>query len=363
MPAIKTAMYWRRLEDGTIECLLCPRHCKFREHGDVGVCGVRMRLGNELKTLVYGKTSGWAIDPVEKKPLFHFFPGHSTFSLGTIGCNFLCRHCQNWFISQARFKRGSLKPPIRLEDLPPEEIVKLARAHNCISISYTYNEPVVFYEYMLDTAKLARKHGIMNIMVTNGYIEEEPLSELAKYIDAANVDLKGDKRFYKEVCRADPGPEVVMRTIEELHRRGVHVEVTCLIIPGWNDTDEFFRSVAKWVYETFGPDAVPLHFTAFYPAYQMQDRDPTPPQTLIRAREIAMKEFGLHYVYTGNIPWLEGEHTYCPECGRVVIRRYGFYIEEWNLDEHNRCKFCGAQIRITGRYSPNRSWVVFHMLY
>ena len=358
---LKEAKWWELRTDGVIQCELCPRHCVFKEEGDVGACGVRMRIGDKLVSLIYGKTSGWAVDPIEKKPLFHFYPGSAAFSIGTVGCNFFCLHCQNWFISQARFKKGNTTPPIPLDELPPKRAVELAKTYNCTSIAYTYNEPLIFAEYVYDTAKLAEKEGIKNVLVTNGYVEEEPLRDLMKVIDAANVDLKGDERFYREVCGVRDGFEVVKRTIKTMKENGIHVEVTCLIIPGYNDKDEFFESVAKWIYDEFGPDAVPLHFTAFYPNYRMTNVPPTPASALLRARKIAMKRVGLHYVYTGNILHTEGETTFCPSCERPVIRRRGFSIVEYKLDENNRCKYCGTRINIVGKYKPESSWLFFYL--
>ena len=360
--SFKETIWWKQLPDGSIVCTLCPRNCKFEKDGSVGACGVRVRLNNKIYLAIYGKSSGWALDPIEKKPLFHFYPGSCAFSIGTIGCNLFCRFCQNWFISQSRLTPGSLKLPIRMDDLSPENAVALTRRSKCTSIAYTYNEPIVWYEYMVDTAKLARKYGIKNVMVTNGYINEEPLIELAKYMDAANVDLKGDKNFYERLTGTFKAPETIMSTIEIMKERGMHVEVTILVIPGWNDKEELFRFVAKWMLDKFGPEEVPVHISRFYPNYMMRSTSPTPVETLIKARKILMEE-GIKYVYLGNVPGHPGEHTYCPNCGKLVIKREGFLLTKWNLDEHNRCKFCGHQINIRGTYKPEKSWIGFHMFF
>ncbi|MHA1617111.1 MAG: AmmeMemoRadiSam system radical SAM enzyme [Candidatus Njordarchaeales archaeon] len=358
----KLAKWWILREDGAIKCELCPRECVISKDGLPGACGVRVRIGGKFYLAVYGKTSGWALDPIEKKPLFHFYPGSCAFSVGSIGCNFFCRFCQNWVISQARIQPKNLRFPLSLEDLPPERIVELAKRNNCSVIAYTYNEPIVWYEYMLDTAKLARQRGLHNAMVTNGYINEDPLKELVEYLDAANVDLKGDKNFYSKLSGAPKAPEAVMRTIEILVENGVHTEITILIIPGWNDKEEFLRRIARWVMDNFGPEKVPVHVTRFYPNYMMRSTPPTPVRTIEKAREIFLSE-GVKYVYVGNIPGHAGEHTYCPNCGRAVIKRDGFLITDWKLTEDNKCIFCGYKINIVGNYKPEDGWMRFHWFF
>ncbi len=304
----KEAMWWEQRRDGSIVCKLCPRECILYQDLSPGACGVRVRVGNKLYSAVYGVSSGWALDPIEKKPLFHFYPGSCAFSIGTIGCNLFCLHCQNWFISQARYKRGSLSPPISLDTLTPEEAVKLTKKNRCTSIAYTYNEPIVWYEYMLDTAKLARKNGIKNVMITNGYINDEPLRELVKYIDAANVDLKGDENFYKRLTGTLHAPETILNAVTIMKEAGIHVEITILVIPEWNDSEEFFKWVARWIIDNFGPESIPLHISRFFPNYMLRSLPPTPIRTLEKARQIVLRE-GLKYVYVGNIPGHEGEHT------------------------------------------------------
>jgi len=355
----KESYWWRESSEGILICTLCPRECRFERDKTVGACGVRVRLNNKIYLAIYGKTSGWAMDPIEKKPLFHFYPGSCAFSIGTIGCNMFCLHCQNWFISQARISPHTLKYPMQLESLSPEDAVNLAKENNCTSIAYTYNEPIVWYEYMLDTAKLAKKHGLKNVIVSNGYINEEPLSELVKFIDAGNIDLKGDSIFYQRLTGTFKAPETILRTIEILKEHNVHVEITVLVIPGWNDKEEFIKWVARWIMENFGAEEVPLHITRFYPNYMLRSIPPTPIKTLEKARETAIRE-GLKYVYTGNVPGHKGEHTYCPQCGKPVIKREGFYITEWNLNDENRCRFCGYRINIRGRLKRERKWFYFY---
>lgn len=355
----KETIWWEKLPDGSLMCTLCPRQCRFPKDRTVGACGVRVRLNDKIYLGIYGKVSGVALDPIEKKPLYHFYPGSCAFSIGTIGCNLFCLFCQNWHISQARIRSESLKLPMRMDDLLPEDAVEFAVRNRCTSIAYTYNEPLVWYEYMLDTAKIARKRGVKNVLVSNGYINEEPLEELAQYIDAANIDLKGDEKFYKKLTGSFKAPETIMNTIETLVKRGALVEVTILIIPGWNDDEKFLRKIGRWLVDTFGPEKVPLHLSRFYPMYKFRSAEPTPVRTLEKARKIMLEE-GLKYVYTGNVPGHEGENTYCPDCGKPVIKRRGFAIIEWNLDEQNRCKYCGYPINIRGTLKIEKSWLYYH---
>ncbi len=354
----KEAMWWEKDDKGNIICRLCPRNCILSKDGQVGACGIRVRYNGRLYLATYGLVSSMALDPIEKKPLFHFYPGSCAFSISNIGCNLFCIFCQNWHISQARVSPKRFSIPVPMEEASPEELVKFAKANKCSSIAYTYNEPIVWYEYMLDTAKLARKNGVFNVLVTNGYINPEPAEELAKYLDAANVDLKGDVRFYKKLAFAVKAPEAVMETIKLFVEKGVFVEVTYLVVPRWNDSEEVMKKIFGWIYDEFGGERVPLHISRFYPHYKMRNVPPTPIRTLNKAYELA-KEIGLKYVYIGNVPGHEGEHTYCPRCGRPVIKRRGFEIIEWNLDEENRCKFCGYKINIRGKYKPERSWIHF----
>ncbi len=301
--------------------------------GQRGDCRARGNIDGELTTLVYGNPCAVHVDPIEKKPLFHVLPGSASFSIATAGCNLHCRFCQNWEISQ--------RPPEETEnyDLPPEKVVAAAGDRDCRSIAYTYNDPIVFYEYMYDTSVLARKQGLKNVMVTAGYINEKPLRELCPVIDASNVDLKGDADYYREVCRGTLPP--ILKTLEVMREMGVWVEITNLIVPTLNDQPEKLKWLTGWIYDHLGPD-VPLHFSRFHPMYKLRNLPPTPVETLKTARQIAL-DGGLHYVYTGNVPGLEGESTFCPGCGKKIIGRIGFQILENNL-KNGTCGSCGETI-------------------
>ncbi len=316
-----------------IRCELCPRECVLGpwQRGD---CRVRISDGEKLVTLVYGKPCAVNVDPVEKKPMFHMLPGSRAFSVATAGCNLHCKYCQNWDISQSNAEDTNNA------DLPPEEVVNLAARYRCESVAYTYSEPIIFYEYMYDTALIARDRGIKNIMVTAGFISEKPLRELCAVVDGANVDLKGfTEDFYRDVCfgRLD----TVMRTLEIMAEEGVLVEITNLIVPTLNDKDDEIRRMCAWIASALGVD-VPLHFSRFHPTYQLQGLAPTPLDTLERAAELAAAE-GLNYVYLGNVPGNRRESTWCPSCGRVLVGRRGYKVLELNLSR-GRCKFCGEVI-------------------
>ncbi len=338
---MKEAKYYKTLGENKVKCLLCPRECTI-ENGTYGACLTRKNVDGKLYSVVYGKISSMAIDPIEKKPLFHFWPGSPTFSISTVGCNLKCMHCQNWTISQVS------PDHLTLRELDPESVVRYALRYKCNSISYTYNEPLIWFEFVLDTAKEAKKEGIMNILVTNGFINEDPLKELLPYIDAANVDLKSiNDEFYRKICKADKAVEHVQRTIVMMKESKVHVEITNLIIPTENDKEDEIRKLSVWVLENVG-ETTPLHFTRFHPDYKLTFLPPTPIYTLERAREIAISE-GLKYVYIGNVPGHSFENTYCPRCHSLLIGRYGFSIINWNLTEDNRCKNCGESIPIVGK--------------
>ncbi len=318
---------------GRVQCLLCPHACVLEE-GQRGTCRVRMNLDGELVSLVYGRPVSAHVDPVEKKPVYHYLPGTKTFSIATAGCNLGCEFCQNWEISQAAPEDV---PPYRME---PDEVISRAKETGCSSVAYTYTEPIVFYEYMEDTARLARDEGMGNIMVTAGYINEGPLRELAPLIDAANVDLKSIRDdYYRSVCYGTVGP--VLNTLEVLADMGVWLEVTNLVVPGLNDSEDDLGELCSWIADNLGPD-VPLHFSRFFPTYRMTDRPPTPLEMLDRAGEIASGA-GLRYVYVGNVVTREGDDTFCPECGRAVVRRDRFRIAE-NRIEEGRCAGCGREI-------------------
>ncbi|MFH2027664.1 MAG: AmmeMemoRadiSam system radical SAM enzyme [Nanoarchaeota archaeon] len=326
---MKEALYYQK-QKSNVKCLLCPHSCII-SNNKRGFCGVRENKDGKLYSLVYGKSCSTAVDPIEKKPLFHFMPGHSSFSISTVGCNFRCLHCQNFEISQAKEIFG--------KDLTPEKIVDMAKGYGCKSISYTYTEPTIFYEYMVDTAKLAKKAGIKNVMVSNGYINEDPLKELCKLIDAANIDLKAmDAGFYKKVCSARLEP--VLNSLKILKEKGVWLEITNLIIPTYNDKINKIRELCLWVRDNLGKD-VPLHFSRFYPMYKLNDLSPTPEEILLRAKNIA-GEAGLNYVYIGNLPTEDGENTHCPKCDGILVERMGFSVVE-NKIIHGKCN-CGESI-------------------
>jgi pyruvate formate lyase activating enzyme len=342
---VREARWYEKLDDGKVRCTLCPWRCVL-EPGRVGLCGVRANEGGKLVTLVYGLLSSIAIDPIEKKPLYHFYPGAPILSISTVGCNFRCPWCQNWHISRA-------KPNEELLDyVEPERIVELMKRYEVPFLAFTYNEPVIWYEYVEDTAKLAKAAGGFNVLVTNGHINPEPLEELAKYVDAANVDVKAfNPVTYLKVIGGKL--DAVLEATKLMKEKGVHVETTYLVVPGVNDDEEEFRKMVRWHLEELGPDT-PLHISRFFPAYKFSDRPPTPVEKLVKLWELARKE-GLLYVYVGNVPGHSGEFTYCPRCGKPVVKRVGFEIYEWNLTEDNRCKFCGEPIKIVGRRWRSRS--------
>lgn len=336
---MKEAKFYERIGDNKIRCNLCPWHCIIEE-GRRGICGTRENKNGKLYALNYGKITALAIDPIEKKPLFHWYPGSPILSISTFGCNLQCPWCQNWHIS-----RASLEEAI-YEERSPEEIVSLTKRYNVPFIAYTYNEPFIWYEYIYDVASLARKEGIKNVFVTNGFIEKEPLEDLISYIDAANVDIKAFKKdTYLKIIKGKLEP--ILENVVYMYSKGVHVETTYLIVPGINDSYEEIREFARWQVENLGPDS-PIHFSRFFPHYKMTHVPPTDVEVLIKARKIAMEE-GVRYVYIGNVPGHEGENTYCPSCGRLLVRRIGFEILDWNLTEDMRCKFCGEKIAIVGK--------------
>jgi pyruvate formate lyase activating enzyme len=326
------------LPDGRIECRLCPRFCKLNNE-QRGFCFVRMRIDDRMVLTTYGRSSGFCVDPIEKKPLNHFLPGTSVLSFGTAGCNLGCRFCQNWDISKAREWD-------RLADAAsPEEIARAAQRLNCRSVAFTYNDPVIFAEYAIDVAEACRELGIRTVAVTAGYITPDARLEFYQHMDAANVDLKAfTERFYHRLCFAQL--QHVLETLVYLRREtNVWFEVTTLLIPGENDNDAELHHAAEWFAENLGPD-VPWHFTAFHPDFKMLDKPCTPAKTLARARQIALSK-GLHYVYTGNVHDANGGSTWCPGCGNRLIERDWYVLGEWNLDA-NRCTSCGYEI--AGRF-------------
>ncbi|MBI3995807.1 MAG: AmmeMemoRadiSam system radical SAM enzyme [Nitrospirae bacterium] len=325
--------YWHRLEDGRVQCDLCPRFCKLNE-GQQGLCFVRARQNDRIVLTTYGRSSGFCVDPIEKKPLNHFLPGTPVLSFGTAGCNLSCRFCQNWDISKSR------ETDTLADAASPEVIARAARELGCRSVAFTYNDPVVFHEYAIDVADACRAIGIKTVAVTAGYVCEEPRKEFYRYMDAANVDLKAfTERFYQQITAGRLQP--VLDTLIYLkHETNVWFEITTLLIPGENDSDQEIDALTKWVVDKLGPD-VPVHFTAFHPDYKMLDRPPTPPATLTRARRIAIQN-GIRYAYTGNVHDPEGDSTYCHSCGKKLIGRDWYLLSDWNLTDDGHCRFCGT---------------------
>ena len=325
--------YWHRLEDGRVQCDLCPRECKLHE-GQRGLCFVRACHNGEIVLTSYGRSSGFVVDPIEKKPLNHFLPGTAVLSFGTAGCNLACKFCQNWDISKSR------EMDTLMDEAPPEKLAKVAKALGCRSVAYTYNDPVIFMEYAIDTAKACHEVGVKSVAVTAGYISPEPRKEFFAHMDAANIDLKAfTEDFYWKITGGHLQP--VLDTIHYVyHETDCWMELTTLLIPGENDSDEEIDAMTRWIVNELGPD-VPLHFTAFHPAWKMMDHPPTSPETLRRAREIALRN-GVRYCYTGNVHDEEGQSTYCHACGTRLIGRDWYVITEWNLTEDGKCPQCGT---------------------
>jgi pyruvate formate lyase activating enzyme len=324
--------WWTRLDDGRIQCDVCPRACALHE-GQTGLCFVRMREGDQVVLTTYGRSSGFCVDPIEKKPLNHFLPGTSVLSFGTAGCNLACRFCQNWDLSKSR-EMATLA-----DAASPEQIAEAASSLDCRSVAFTYNDPVIFMEYAMDVADACRARGLKAIAVTAGYMNSGPRAELYRHIDAANVDLKAfSDDFYRRICAGRLQP--VLDTLEYLrHETDVWLEITNLMIPGLNDAPEETDAMTRWIVEHLGPD-VPVHFTAFHPDWKLRDRPSTPAATLTRAREIALAN-GLRYAYTGNVRDIEGQSTRCHRCGAVLIERDWYELGVWRLDERGRCAACG----------------------
>ena len=325
--------YWHSLADGRVQCDLCPRECQLRD-GQAGLCFVRSNRGGAVVLDSYGRSSGFCVDPIEKKPLHHFLPGTPVLSFGTAGCNLACGFCQNWDMSKSR-QTQTLSVAAA-----PEAIAQRAQELGCRSIAYTYNDPVVFLEYARDTASAGRALGLRNVAVTAGYISAAARPEFFSVMDAANVDLKAfSDDFYRQLCKGHLQP--VLDTLVYLKEETqVWVELTTLLIPGQNDSDQELDRLTGWVVEHLGPD-VPLHFTAFHPDYKLLDVPPTPAATLARARRIA-KGNGVRYAYTGNVHDREGGSTFCPACGELLIERDWYRLGRWNLDPQGRCRFCAS---------------------
>jgi len=327
--------WWHTIPDGRIQCDLCPRDCRLHE-GQRGACFVRMMDQGEMILTTWGRSSGFCIDPIEKKPLNHFYPGTSVFSFGTAGCNLTCKNCQNWEISKSR-DDDSLSKGGR-----PSEIAKVAKQSGCKSVAFTYNDPVIFAEYALDVAAACREVGIRSVAVTAGYIHPKPARDFFPFMDATNVDLKGfSEDFYAKITGGHLAP--ILDLLEYIHQEtDVWLEITTLLIPGMNDSPEEIGELSRWILTHLGPD-VPLHFSAFHPDFRMLDIPPTPKETIFRARSIARSE-GLRYVYTGNLHDPEGGTTFCPKCHSPAIVRDWFSILSWNMDENGRCGACHQNI-------------------
>lgn len=339
--SVVSTRHWHARDDGRIQCDLCPRECKLHE-GQRGLCYVRARIDDEIVLTTYGRSSGFCVDPIEKKPLNHFLPGTPVLSFGTAGCNLACRFCQNWDISTAK------EYDVLADEASPEKVARVATELGTPSIAFTYNDPVIFHEYAIDIADAARERGIRTVAVTAGYVNPEPRREFYAHMDAANIDLKAfTEEFYHRTCAGALGP--VLDTLEYVrHETDVWFEITTLLIPGLNDSDEEIDAMTSWVVEHLGPD-VPHHFTAFHPSYKILDRPSTPPSTLNRARRIAMDN-GERYVYTGNVHDPAGQTTYCHSCSAVLIERNGYRLGEWGLDAEGRCAQCGTPC--TGIFEP-----------
>ncbi|MCF8396618.1 MAG: AmmeMemoRadiSam system radical SAM enzyme [Bacteroidales bacterium] len=320
-----------------IKCLLCPQACVLKE-GEVGDCKTNVNYGEKLYSITYGNPCAVHVDPIEKKPLFHFLPETLAFSIATAGCNLACLNCQNWEISQSSPKET------RNYDLFPDQVVKKAKEYQCQSIAYTYSDPVAFYEYTYDTSKLAREEGLKNVLISAGYINEEPLRELCKYADAANIDLKSFSNEIYEMLNAGT-LEPILNTLKILKEEGIWLEITNLVVPDWTDDFDMIKKMCAWLAEN-GFEDTPLHFSRFHPTYKLQKLPPTPRSTLMKARETGFSE-GLKYVYVGNIPGTDAENTYCPNCNKLIIKRKGFSILENHIVDA-RCAYC--ETKIAGRW-------------
>ncbi len=329
---LKEAMYWEASEEGRVHCFLCPHGCRIAE-GAVGFCRMRQNVAGVLRSLNYERIAAIQLDPIEKKPLFHFHPGAQILSLGTIGCNLACAFCQNWQLSQGA--SGTRR-------MSSQEALQLALSTpNNLGLAYTYNEPFIWYEFVRETAEQANAAGLKNVLVTNGYVTEQPLRDLLPYIDAMNVDVKAmSNDFYRELCRGKATPP--RRTVELAHEAGCLVEVTNLVIPNWNDSEQEIRALVDWL-AGVGRE-IPLHFSRYHPDHQLSE-PPTPTETLVKARAIAQEK--LQYVYLGNISGGEGEDTNCPGCGKTVVDREGFTVRRLSV-KGGRCDFCGAEVNILG---------------
>lgn len=345
----KEAILYEKLPDDKVRCTACARYCEIKKD-QIGLCGIRGNKDGKLDLFVYGKVIAGHVDPIEKKPVTHYYPGSKIFSIATTGCNWLCKYCQNSDISQRRKVEGV--------DMTPDEVVNTAIKYGAQGIAYTYNQPSIFIEFARDCGIAARKKGLMNIFVSNGYDTPETVKMMGEFLDAITVDFKGsaEPEFTRKFIGV-PDPKPIFDTLLEIRdKTKIHVEITDLIVPKVGDNLEYARKLSKFIYDEFGPE-MPIHFLRFHPDYKMMDYEPTPVKTLEKHYQIA-KEEGLKYVYLGNVSGHPWEHTYCSECNKIVVKRFGFDIQGWNMDKDNKCKFCGNQIPIIGplhnNYKQNR---------
>ncbi len=332
---IVSTRYWHRLQDGRVQCDVCPRHCRLQE-GQRGLCYVRQRLDDEVRLVSYGRSSGFCVDPIEKKPLNHFHPGSAVLSFGTAGCNLACKFCQNWDMSKSR------EMDTLADSASPQSLASTARELGCRSVAFTYNDPVIFLEYAVDVAAACREAGVFSVAVTAGYVDPAPRAAFFSAMDATNVDLKAfSEDFYRRVCGGRLAP--VLETLEYIrHETDTWLELTTLLIPGMNDSERELDEMTAWVVERLGPD-VPMHFTAFHPDWKMRDTPATPPQTLAKARQIARRN-GVRHAYTGNVHDSDGGSTWCHHCGGLLIERDWYQLGQWRLDEMGCCLDCGTAL-------------------
>ena len=353
---VVSTKYWHAMDDGRLQCDLCPRHCHLHE-GQRGLCYVRQRLDDKIKLVSYGRSSGFCVDPIEKKPLNHFYPGSSVLSFGTAGCNLACKFCQNWDMSKSR------EMDTLADQAMPERLAEAAVELACQSIAFTYNDPIIFLEYAVDVAAACRDVGVKTVAVTAGYIDPEPRVEFFDAMDAANVDLKAfTERFYRKICGGELAS--VLDTLKYIKQEtDVWLELTTLLIPGENDSDEELNEMTGWVVEHLGND-VPMHFTAFHPDWKMTDVASTPAATLSRARRIALQN-GVHFAYTGNVHDTDGGSTWCPNCHGLLIERDWYTLGRWELNSKGKCRHCGYQVpghfsAAPGQFGPRRMPVRLH---
>ncbi|NHI93872.1 MAG: AmmeMemoRadiSam system radical SAM enzyme [Candidatus Lokiarchaeota archaeon] len=337
---MKETILYEKFDDNKVKCGICPWRCVLKP-GKLGNCGTRENINGKLFSLTYASISSLAIDPMEKKPMYHFYPGNPILSISAVGCNFHCKHCQNWNISQVKATEA------RLREMSPEDVINHAKKQNCKHIAYTYNEPLIWLEYILDVAKLARENGMKNVLVTNGYVTLEAFGLIKPYIDGANVDIKAfTDEFYQKIVGV-PSIKPVLETVKAMHEAGILVEITNLIIPTKNDNMEEIKALCDWILNNLS-DEVPLHFSKFHPMFQLNDVPSTPRETLENAYRTA-KKVGLKYVYLGNIYVPKTSNTYCPNCEALIIERQGYSISCKNLSDKNNCKKCNTPINIVGK--------------